>query len=797
MPDGDAMFHKHPDVNSIRCVSGALRVRMITSFPSMPLSPGQRLAQYEVVSPLGSGGMGEVYRARDLRLDREVAIKVMAEHIASDPEMRRRFETEARAVAALSHPSILSIHELVIVDGVPVAVMELLEGETLRLRLSRGALEWREAVRIAGSIADGLAAAHAKGVVHRDLKPDNVFLTAGGLVKILDFGLALQRLEAEAAAATAARTAQGVVLGTFGYMSPEQVLGERVDGRSDIFAAGCVLYEMLSGRRLFAGATPQEVIASLMHDSGRELEPFDPLAPPELRAIVSRAVERDRERRFGSAHDLALALHGLLTGSAVAGPGRRTKPRGKSLAVLPFINAGADPQIEHIADGITESIINSLSQLSGLRVVPRSLVFRYKGLQADPATVGLALSARTILTGRVVQQGDVLNIQAELVDTHTESQLWGDQFRQSTHDLVAVQQEIAWQISEALRLKLTGAQKKKLRKRSTVSPEAYQEYLRGRYHWNNFSADSLRRALEHFERAVSLDPAYAPAYAGLGDAFGALAYYGYIAAADGFPRASAAARRALELDPEIADAHVTLGIERLFWGWDRITAERELQTAIQLNPKLALAHSFFGMLQAIAGRHAEALQSALHGRELDPLSLFINVGVAWVHHFAGRPEEAIREAIKAREIVPGFEEAGNVLISSYENLGRYEEAAALIGEQRCWGLAFDGHALADAFRRGGAGEYWRKRLELLELVSAGAPPLIHFARAVVHAHRGQVDEALHDVERMADEHSAGCVFLGVDPSLSPLRGQPRYEAVITRVGVSPPRMASAAHTVST
>jgi serine/threonine protein kinase len=763
----------------------------------MPLSPGQRLAQYEIVSPLGSGGMGEVYRARDLRLDREVAIKVMAEHIAPDPEMRRRFETEAKAVAALSHPSILSIHELVIVDGVPVAVMELLEGETLRLRLSRGALEWREAVRIGGSIADGLAAAHAKGVVHRDLKPDNVFLTAGGLVKILDFGLALQRLEAESAAVTAARTSQGVILGTFGYMSPEQVLGERVDGRSDVFAAGCVLYEMLTGRRLFAGATPQEIIASLMHERVRELDAFDPLAPPELRSIVSRAVEHDRERRFESAHDLAMALRGLLTGSGGSGPARRAKPRGKSLAVLPFVNAGADPQIDHIADGITESIINSLSQLSGLRVVPRSLVFRYKGLQADPATVGLALSARTILTGRVVRQGDVLNIQAELVDTQTESQLWGEQFRQSTHDLVAVQQEIAWQISEALRLRLTGDQKKKLRKRSTVDPDAYQEYLRGRYHWNNFSADSLRRAREHFERAVSLDPTYAPAYAGLGDAIGALAYYGFIAAADGFPRASAAARRALELDPEIADAHVTLGIERLFWGWDRTAAERELQTAIRLNPKLALAHSFFGMVLAIGGRHAEALQSALHGRELDPLSLFINVGVAWVHHFAGRPEEAIREAIKTREIVPGFEEAGNVLISSYETLGRYEEAAALIGGQRCWGLAFDGHALAEAFRRGGAREYWLKRLELLELVSAGAPPVIHFARAVIHAHLGQVEEALHDVERMAEEHSGGCVFLGVDPSLSSLRGQPRYEAVITRVGVAPPRMASAAHTVST
>ena len=620
----------------------------------MSLSPGQRLAQYEILSSLGSGGMGEVYRARDQRLDREVAIKVMAPHVASDPEMRRRFETEAKAVAALSHPGILSIYELVVVDGVPVAVMELLEGESLRQRLQRGSIEWREAVRIAASMAEGLAAAHAKGVVHRDLKPDNVFLTSAGLVKILDFGLALQRLDTETLPATMARTVQGTILGTFGYMSPEQVLGERVDGRSDVFAAGCVLYEMLTGKALFTGATPQEIIASVLQDTVTDIDAFDPAAPLELRAIVSRSIARDRARRFQSAEDLAMALRSLLTGSVASGVTRRARARGKSLAVLPFVNAGADPLLEHVSDGITESIINSLSQLAGLRVVPRSLAFRYKGLQADPATVGLALNARTILTGRVVQHGDVLNIQAELVDTRTESQLWGEQFRQNTRDLLTVQEEIAWQISEALRLKLTGEQKKKLRKRTTVHPEAYQEYLRGRYHWNNFSADSLRRARDHFERAIELDPTYALAYAGLGDAFGAMAYYGFVAPADGFPRSAAAARRAIELDPDIADAHVTLGIERLFWGWDVAEAERELQTAIRLNPKLALAHSVYGLILAVAGRHEEALREALLGRDLDPLSLFINVGVAWVHHFAGRPEDAIREALKTREIVPGL-----------------------------------------------------------------------------------------------------------------------------------------------
>jgi serine/threonine protein kinase len=744
--------------------------------------------------------MGEVYRARDLRLDRDVAIKVMAEHVAADPEMRHRFETEARAVAALSHPSIVAIHELVFVEGLPVAVTELLEGQTLRERLKAGPLDWRSAVRIGSAIAEGLAAAHTKGVIHRDLKPENIFLTSDGSVKILDFGLALQRLEQPGDGTdepTIALTAPGVVLGTFGYMSPEQVLGERVDGRSDIFAAGCVIYEMLSGRRLFTGATPQEVVAGVIRGGLPEISAFDPLAPQELRSIVLRSIDRDRSRRFESAHDLAMALHALLTGSALNAVGRRPRPRGKSLAVLPFVNVGADPQIEYLSDGITESIINSLSQLTGLRVVPRSLAFRYKGLQADPATVGLALNARTILTGRVALQGSTLNIQAELVDTLTESQLWGEQFRQDGYDLQTVQQEIAWQISEALRLKLTGAQKKKLRKRPTVHPEAYQEYLRGRYHWNTFSQGSFRRALQHFERAIELDPLYALAYAGLGDAFGAMAYYGFVNPADGFPRAHAAAQRAIDLDGDLADPHVTLGIERLFWGWDWAAAERELQTAIRLSPKLALAHSVYGLLLSTSGRTDDAVTHVRRARELDPLSLFVNVGVAWVEHFAGRPESAVREALKAREIAPGFEEAGNVIIASYEILGRYDEAAQLIAQQPCWGLTFDGAALAAAFRAGGERAYWLKRLEMLDAAAPTATPVIHFTYAVVQQRLGQIEQVLQHVERMIEHRIGASVFLGVDPFLVRLLGDPRYAALLKRVGVPLPQMASVPHTAST
>jgi serine/threonine-protein kinase len=734
-----------------------------------------------------------------MRLERDVAIKVMADHIASDPDMRRRFETEARAVAALSHPSILSIHELAIVDGLMVAVMELLEGRTLREQMNRGVQPWRDAVQLCASIADGLAAAHTKGVIHRDLKPENVFLTADGMVKILDFGLALHRLgalDATYSGQTIAMTAPGIVLGTFGYMSPEQVRGEHVDGRSDIFALGCILYEMLAGRRLFPGSTPEEFVGNLLYDTLPELSAFDPLAPPELRSIVSRTVERRPDRRFESARDVAMALRSLLTGSAAGSTGRRAKPRGKSLAVLPFLNAGTDTAFEYITDGITESIINSLSQLDGLRVVPRSLVFRYKGLQADPATVGLALNARTILTGRVSQQGDVLIIQAELVDTANEAQLWGERFRQKITELVTVQEEISWQISEALRLKLSGAQKKKLRKRPTVNAEAHQEYLRGRYHWNTWSPEGFRRALEHFERAISHDPAYALAHTGLGDALVVLAYYGLIAPAEGYPRARAAALRALELDPELGDPHVTLGIERLFWGWDWIEAGRELDTALKLSPKLALAHGVKALYLDTCGRHDEAMKIALRGRELDPLSIFSNMAVVWSHHFAGRHADAAREALKTREIVPDLEEAGNVLIASYEALGRLEEAAELMKRQRCFGLQFDGAALLATLRTNGPRAYWEARLDAMN-AAASPPPAIHFGRAIVYHYLGDLARELESIEAMIEHHVGGSVFIGVDPTLRLLAGHPRYEDMLKRVGVVLPHTASAPRTVST
>jgi len=741
----------------------------------VPLTPGLKLAQYEVVAPIGAGGMGEVYRARDSRLARDVAIKIMADHVAGDPEMRARFESEARAVAAVSHPCILSIFELAMVDGLLFAVMELLDGESLRARLENGRLPWRQAVEIAADIAEGLAVAHAHGVIHRDLKPENLFLTRSGSVKILDFGLALHRMPSAGGAGdpTFVHTAAGIVLGTFGYISPEQVLGQTVDGRSDVFALGCVLYEMLSGERLFTGGTPQEVIANVLQGP-----------PAELSAIVMRAVDREPSRRFESARDAAMALRALLTGSAAAPVLKGVaRTRSKSLAVLPFTSAGTDQQIEYITDGISESIINSLSQLPGLRVVPRSVTFRYKGVHVDPATVGLALNARTILTGRVLQQGDELNIQVELIDTATESQLWGEQFRQASSGLMAVQEAIAWQISEALRLKLSGAQKKRLKKRATVQPEAYQEYLRGRYHWNSWTFDGFRRALDHFERAIGHDPLYAEAWAGLGDTFGVMAYYGLAQPSDAYPRARAAALRAIELNPELADPHVTLGIQRMFYEWHWSEAKTSFKKAIALNPKLARAQLLYALYCTAAGRHEDALRLMRTARDLEPLSPVVNMGTAWALHFAGREEEAVLETLRVEELSPGFEEAGNIRSLCLEQLGRFDEAVEVMTRQRCWGLPLDGAALKQAFAAGGETGYWQRKLELLDQVEEVPSSARRLQTAVALVHVGRSDEAVANLEQAVDKRNGMGVFLKVDPCFAPLRQHSRFIALAKRVGI--------------
>ena len=553
------------------------------------IAVGVRLGRYQILAPLGAGGMGEVYCARDTRLDRKVAVKVLPEAFARDPLYLARFEQEARAVAALSHPNILAIHDYGTEGGIPFAVMELLEGENLRATLARSPLPWRRALEIGAAIAEGLAVAHDRGIVHRDLKPENLFLTCDGQVKILDFGLARMELPTVAGDDTSphlhVRTAPGTVMGTVGYMSPEQVRGQAVDVRSDFFSLGCVLYEMVSGCRPFQRGSAADTMAAILHEEPASLGGLAVSAPPELETALRRCLDKEPGSRFPSARALASALRAILDGAEfpVTIPPTQTRPPSPplpahpildALAVLPLVNTSADPDSEYLADGITESLITLLSRLPGLRVMARSTVFRYKGRDIDVQEVGRTLQVRAVLTGRLHQRGARLILKAELVDVADGIQLWGERYDRELTDLFAVEEAVARDIAEQLRLHLSGDAERRLARPPAANAAAYQLYLKGRYHWNKRTDEGLRKSVELFEQAIDRDPAFALAYAGLADAYHNLGGWGLLAPREAYPRAKAAASRALALDEHLAEAHVSLAMVRKEYEWDWAGAER-------------------------------------------------------------------------------------------------------------------------------------------------------------------------------------------------------------------------------
>ena len=489
--------------------------------PHTMLRPGARLGPYEIIESIGSGGMGVVYRAHDSRLARDVAVKMVAAHLASDPEARVRFEREAKAIAALSHPNILAIHDIGLEGDVPYTVTELLQGESLRARLTRGSFPWRDAVGIALAAADGLAAAHERGITHRDLKPENLFLTSDGRLKLLDFGLARTNAVGlpgnEGESPTIAETHVGTIVGTVGYLSPEQARGEAATPASDVFALGCILFEMVTGRRAFDAPTAAERLAAVLNHHPPPLgEAGD--VPPELDAIVQRCLQKEAWRRYPAARELAISLETLRSGSgrtAGASGARRPRSRTRSLAVLPFELSPANPDAEFLSDGLTESIINSLSELPKLRVVPRSTVFRYRSLAADIPAVGRELEATHVLTGRVAVRGDLLKVQVELLESATDRQLWGRQYTRQTTDLTALQDALAHDIIAALKMRLA-AQRRQASRRASDNSDAYQDFLRGRYFLNQYTPDGFVQAIQCFERAIAKDPQIRPRARGAG-----------------------------------------------------------------------------------------------------------------------------------------------------------------------------------------------------------------------------------------------------------------------------------------
>ena len=700
----------------------------------MPLSAGDKLGPYEILSPLGSGGMGEVYRARDSRLDRDVALKVTKDRGPG-------FEHEARAAAALNHPNIVAVYDV----GPDYVVMELVEGESLRQVLRRGALAFREVIETGAQIADGLAAAHAARIVHRDLKPENIMLARDGRPKILDFGLA-RRSEARDGRdnSDSTLTEPGTVSGTVGYMSPQQVRGEKLDWRSDIFSLGLVLYEMLTGRRAFAGASAPEIMAAIAKEPPAE---FGSGVSPQSQAVVLRCLEKDPEHRFQSARDLAFSLRSL-------GPGRSkdetsTRPAQgapiDSLAVMPFENLSGNPDTEYLSDGITESLINSLSRISSLRVVARSRVFRYKGKEIDPVQAAKDLNVRALLTGHVSQRGDSLRVQAELVEAATETQLWGERFHRRMVDIFEVEEEIAGQITRNLRLRLSGEDKRALAGGYKGSSEAYQFFLRGQLHWKMRTGESLGKALESFHKAIQIDPEYAMAHEGIAKCYIVLAFYSVGQPLVLLEKAQESAGRAVELDPLNGSALSTRALLHVMvnWDWARGNAERE--KALDLDASDPQVRDWAAFVLAAQGRMRESLREIDKAIELDPIALQLHHHAAWFHLLDRQFDRALQQTRKMVEIDANYPLAYLWMGNALERMSRYAEAEATFrtalnllgaGPESAF-QCYLAHCLARSGQESGAREIL-ERLESLPSQTYVEPYML----SLIHVGLGEHEKAL-------------------------------------------------------
>jgi eukaryotic-like serine/threonine-protein kinase len=772
----------------------------------------ETISHYRIIKELGAGGMGEVYLAEDIRLGREVALKFLPASYQYDPDRRTKFLAEARATSALRSPHIAAIYDIGEHEEVIFIVMEYVEGEVLSAKLARGPLALRESIETAAQVADALSEAHEMGIIHCDIKSSNLIINDRGFVKILDFGIARvtespSKAGDDKTKKLGQQTAFGAVLGTVSYMSPEQAIGRGIDHRSDIFSLGVVLYEMLTARLPFEGASAVEVIDKIIHEEPVAVARLNYSVPPELERIARKCLEKDRDRRYQSTRELLTDLNNLRRDTD-SGPrtshglNRHTqvvrRPRSRkaidSLAILPLINMSGEMDAEYLSDGITESLINNLSKLPKLRVMARSTVFRYKGhategLQnvdgPDPIQVGVDLGVRAVFIGRFFQRDDSLIIKAELVDASDGAHLWGGQFSRPMKDVFAIEEEISQEITENLRLKLTGAQKKRLAKRYTENTEAYQLYLKGRYHWNKRTQEGITKGIEFFDQAIALDPNYALAYAGVADGYNLLASYSTMSPRTAFLRAKATVMRALKLDPNLAEANASLAHIRFWYEWDWHGAERDFKKALELNSGYGTAHLWYALYLMSMGRVDEAIAEVKRAQELDPLSLIINLNVSRVLYFARKYEQAAEQCLKTVEMYPNFFLAHRRLGQIYERQRMYKEALAefekslALAPNNSETLSVKGYTLAAAGRIAEAEQVLEELKELSRQIYVSPYSLSRLLFGL-----GKNDEAFEYLEKTHQERHGIMVYLKAEPLFDDVRSDPRYISLLQRLNLA-------------
>jgi serine/threonine-protein kinase len=757
----------------------------------MPLTTGTRLGPYEILSALGAGGMGEVYRARDTRLGRDVAVKILPESAANDAEAAARFREEARLLAAINHGNIVAIHDVGAQDDVSFVVFELVEGETLRRRLAGGALLSAVALDYSRQIADGIAAAHDRGIVHRDLKPENLVVTPDGRVKILDFGVAKARHSGTDTAETVpAITRPGALLGTIGYMAPEQLRGQPADHRIDLFAFGAILQEMLTGARAFLGETDVETIAAILTREIENPAVADPAIPFAVGAIVCRCLAKDPQERFQSARELLQALNqASQAGSGDAAGAGRTSSGSLSrpiptVAVLPFADMSPQKDQEYLCDGVAEEIMSALAQAQGLRVVARGSAFQFKGEARDVREVGRRLNATAILEGSIRKTANRIRVSVRLASTEGGFQIWSERYDREVEDVLAMQDEIAASVADALAARLIASSPASLPGR-TNDLDAYTHYLKARFYWNRRTEADLEESLTHFGHALQRDPSYARAHAGLADALVTLAVYGAKAPGDVVPQARRAARRALELDSAQAGAHSCLGCIAGLHDWSWSDASRHLRRAIAINPNEGTAHQALATNYLVPlGRFDEALAELQQATALDPLSLAVSATVGVTLFYATRFEEAERALRQTLQLDDRFAFAHLFLGHVQAAEERYRDAIQSL--ERAIGFAGRvpehlgalGYCLARSGDMAGARRI-ASELETLSSRRYVSPTAVALVRLGLGDRSGTLDA----LEAAAAVHALDLGWLAVRPHFAEIAGEVRFKKLVHAIGV--------------